>query len=96
MVTSVTKPLRPTPFRAGIGVILLSCLLWYSFGYEKPLLFASIDEKIVDAMFRLRGQRPTSGQVVIVDIDEPSLKEYGQWPWPRNKVAELTRRISVA
>lgn len=95
-MTSVTKPLRPTPFRAGIGVILLSCLLWYSFGYEKPLLFSAIDEKIVDAMFRLRGQQPTTGQVVIVDIDERSLKEHGQWPWPRHKVAELTRRIAAA
>ena len=84
---------HPTPFTAGVTVIFFSCLLWYSFGYEKPLLFSAIDARIVDAMFRVRGHQPTSGQVVIVDIDERSLKEHGQWPWPRHKVAELTRRI---
>lgn len=87
---------HPTPFKAGIAVILLSCLVWYSFGYEKPLIFSAIDARIVDAMFRIRGDQPTSGQVVIVDIDERSLKEHGQWPWPRHKVAELTRRIYAA
>ena len=87
---------HPTPFKAGVAVILLSCLVWYSFGYEKPLLFSAIDARIVDAMFRIRGGQPTSGQVVIVDIDERSLKEHGQWPWPRHKVAELTRRIYAA
>jgi len=32
--------------------------------------------------------------VVIVDIDEASLKEIGQWPWPRTIVADLVTRIS--
>lgn len=34
--------------------------------------------------------------VAIVDIDEPSLREYGQWPWPRTLIAELVRRIVSA
>lgn len=33
--------------------------------------------------------------VVIVDIDEESLAHYGQWPWPRNLVAELVDRIAA-
>jgi adenylate cyclase len=32
--------------------------------------------------------------VAIVDIDEPSLREIGQWPWPRTTVADLVTRIS--
>lgn len=31
--------------------------------------------------------------VVIVDIDERSLEELGQWPWPRTLIAELLDRI---
>ena len=27
--------------------------------------------------------------VVIIDLDEASLKEVGQWPWPRNQVAQM-------
>jgi adenylate cyclase len=33
-------------------------------------------------------------RVAIVDIDEKSLAQYGQWPWPRHLVAELVRRIA--
>lgn len=34
-----------------------------------------------------------SAPVVIVDIDEASLKRLGQWPWPRNLTAQLLDRI---
>lgn len=31
--------------------------------------------------------------VTIVDIDDPSLQELGQWPWPRSIFAELTDQL---
>jgi adenylate cyclase len=34
--------------------------------------------------------------VVIVDIDEKSLHELGQWPWPRTVLAQLVNRLSAA
>ncbi len=34
--------------------------------------------------------------VVIVDLDEASLAEFGQWPWPRNLVAELVDKLTKA
>jgi len=33
-------------------------------------------------------------RVAIVDIDEKSLAQYGQWPWPRRQLAELLRHIA--
>ena len=41
---------------------------------------------------RVATQRP----VVIVDIDEQSLRKYGQWPWPRTRVAEIVTRLTQA
>ena len=41
---------------------------------------------------RVATQRP----VVIVDIDEQSLRKYGQWPWPRTRVAEIVTRLTRA
>ncbi len=38
--------------------------------------------------------RPTSGAIVIVDIDDNSLNRYGQWPWSRCRLAQLLRVIS--
>jgi adenylate cyclase len=34
--------------------------------------------------------------VVIVDIDEASLRELGQWPWPRTLLADLVARLAAA
>src|SRR6185295_12407011 len=39
---------------------------------------------------RVATQRP----VVIVDIDEESLRKLGQWPWPRTRVADLINRLT--
>lgn len=33
--------------------------------------------------------------VQIVEIDEASLQEFGQWPWPRHLVADLIQGVSV-
>jgi adenylate cyclase len=32
--------------------------------------------------------------VRIVDLDEPSLAKYGQWPWPRTRVADLVTELT--
>jgi serine phosphatase RsbU (regulator of sigma subunit)/CHASE2 domain-containing sensor protein len=37
-----------------------------------------------------------SQDVVIVEIDEPSLRSLGQWPWPRTRLADLIDRIGAA
>ncbi len=29
--------------------------------------------------------------VAIIDIDEKSIAEFGQWPWPRNRIAQLIK-----
>lgn len=46
-------------------------------------------------MLRALPQSKVKGLPVIVDIDELSLKKYGQWPWPRYKVAKLIENISA-
>ncbi|MBD9506770.1 adenylate/guanylate cyclase domain-containing protein [Ensifer sp. ENS10] len=32
--------------------------------------------------------------VKVIDIDEASLREFGQWPWPRDRLANLTNRLT--
>jgi adenylate cyclase len=39
---------------------------------------------------RVKKARP----VTIVDIDEKSLKELGQWPWPRTRIADLINNLT--
>ncbi len=71
------------------------------------LLFALVPLRLADPgplqelrvrtfdMFQvLRPRVQTVRPVVIVDIDEASLKEVGQWPWPRTTLADLVTRIT--
>ncbi len=91
--TGLKSFFHPSAFKAGILCIILSCLIWFSFGHEQPQFFKATDARISDTMFRVRGSQDSSGSVVIVDIDDNSLKTYGQWPWPRNVIAELVDTI---
>jgi serine phosphatase RsbU (regulator of sigma subunit)/CHASE2 domain-containing sensor protein len=44
----------------------------------------------------LAPREPTVLPAVIVDIDEAALAAYGQWPWPRTRVAQLIRRVAAS
>ncbi len=77
----------------GCLVAFLSCL-FYAFEGHNLNLTTQIDDRVTDAMFLWRGREATTGQVVIIDIDEKSLEAVGQWPWPRDVITRLVRRIS--
>ncbi len=49
---------------------------------------------VFDGYQRLLPLERTTEPVAIVLIDEEALLHYGQWPWPRTRVAELVVRIS--
>ncbi|MGB4057672.1 MAG: adenylate/guanylate cyclase domain-containing protein [Alphaproteobacteria bacterium] len=40
--------------------------------------------------------RPSSDSIVFVDIDDESLAQVGQWPWPRTVVANLVRNLKTS
>ncbi len=75
---------------AAIAVLLVFVLLQASVG---EALFSGPRLALFDAYERLVPRVRKSGPVVIVAIDEASLAAYGQWPWPRQRVAELVHRI---
>lgn len=37
-----------------------------------------------------------SGDIVLIDIDDPSLRQIGRWPWPRGRYGELIDKLSDA
>ena len=49
--------------------------------------------KVFDFYQILQPRKATSHPVVIVDLDEESLASLGQWPWPRDLLADLARKI---
>jgi len=80
--------------KTALAFILSSFLTWlYLF---TPSVFYSLDNRLRDFMFVMRGEIPQSNNVVIVDIDEKSLKKHGQWPWDRELFANLLYDLSDA
>jgi len=53
-----------------------------------------VREALFDSYQRLLPRERRSAPATIVEIDEATLAEYGQWPWPRTLVAELATRIA--
>ena len=49
---------------------------------------------LFDRYQRAFPRQPDAQPVVIVEIDEASLKQIGQWPWPRNRTAALVDAIA--
>ena len=66
-----------------------------SFAYlVLPNQFQSLDNRVRDFYFNFRGPQKTSDDIVIVDIDEKSIKELGQWPWERDKFAQILNNLT--
>jgi adenylate cyclase len=59
-----------------------------------PAPLEEIRLRTFDFYQSLRPRETVSRPVVIVDIDEASLKEIGQWPWPRTILADLVTRLT--
>ncbi|HIP13373.1 MAG TPA: adenylate/guanylate cyclase domain-containing protein [Arcobacter sp.] len=61
-----------------------------------PSLPESFDKTLQDSMFKIRGKIAPTGNIIIIDIDEKSLKQGGQWPWGRDKVAQVLENLTNA
>jgi adenylate cyclase len=67
--------------------------------FDPPIIYEQIESKTYDLRLRLRNlmkEQPQSEGIVIVAIDEESIKETGRWPWRRDVMARLVDRISDA
>jgi adenylate cyclase len=59
-----------------------------------PLPLHELRVRTFDVYQILKPRAVTQRPVVIIDIDEKSLARFGQWPWPRTRVADLVRRLT--
>lgn len=63
-----------------VGVVRLGALEW-------------VDSLIYDTRLRATMPQTMDPRIVIVDVDEKSLSEVGQWPWPRHRLARITDEL---
>ena len=96
MVNALLKWLKALPRRIGWGRALSTSLLvaLVFFHAWDPLPLELLRNKIFDLYQNTEPRKVEGFPVVIVDIDEASLDKFGQWPWPRDLLAELVDRIT--
>ena len=77
-----------------VCTLLLIALVPLRITDPRPLEEARL--RTFDLFQVLRPREQTARPVVIVDMDEKSQKEIGQWPWPRTVLADLVSEIARA
>ncbi|WP_421902916.1 CHASE2 domain-containing protein [Maridesulfovibrio sp.] len=76
----------------GLAVSILVAALYI---FQPPIL-QFVDYKIYDQFMRSSPVGQKTNVPVVVDIDDESLAELGQWPWPRYRMALLLAKIQQA
>jgi len=75
------------------GLALVTVLTLYFF--FRPALLETANNRIYDILLRSIPHSAPSSLPVIVDIDDESLELFGQWPWPRYRIARLLEKINA-
>lgn len=96
-------PLRPPRSRADrrralsvwlAGLATLALVL--TFGALQRSSLDRLSNLVFDTYQRLLPRTEAGAPVAVVDIDEASIAELGQWPWPRTTLAQLVDRLGQA
>ena len=86
--------MKYTLIKIGTALMLSLFLSWVYL--SNPHILLVLNNKLNDVMFTLRGELPSSNRVVIIDIDNKSLSQIGQWPWSRDVVSKLIENLTKA
>jgi CheY-like chemotaxis protein/signal transduction histidine kinase/CHASE2 domain-containing sensor protein len=73
------------------GISALVMALLFKVGAWQPL-----EQIAYNVLFQSRGQQPWDDRVVVVAIDDASLRQLGPLPWPRQRYAKLLDLLSQA
>lgn len=72
--------------------ILVTILLLVTYSCS-PLWLRPFENIFQNAHFKLRGPLPPNSNIVIAKIDEKSLDVLGRWPWSRQTMAKLVKKL---
>ncbi|MBB3180499.1 CHASE2 domain-containing protein [Variovorax sp. Sphag1AA] len=80
---------------ARIAITLLPTVLAlaHAGGLWRWSFIDALDHFIYDTRLRATMPRTLDPRIVIVDIDDASLQQMGQWPWRRDQLAKLTTEV---
>ena len=56
-------------------------------------IFEKLDYRLYDALIKQRKEPSQNSNIMIVKIDDPSIKMLGEWPWSRDVIADALLRM---
>ncbi len=77
----------------GIGLLISLFFVGSAAHFYRLDFVEQLSSIIYDYRLRLTMPRTMDDRIVIVDIDEKSLKEEGRWPWGRDRLALLMDKL---
>ena len=83
---------RKAKFNLFIGFSITLLMAIFMFIELSPM--ETLEEKLYDYRFIIRGTIQPPEDIVIAAIDEKSLGRLGRWPWTRDKFAQLVKRLT--
>ena len=88
------KPVGGVRFARALGLACLAAVLLVRVWDPAPMQILRL--KALDFYQLLKPRQVTTNAVTIVDVDEESLAEIGQWPWPRTVIADMIEKVTQA
>jgi adenylate cyclase len=87
-----------------VTTLMVALLSWHYLRYQKShqstaqisnmmQVIETMDHRFNDLKFKFMKKKSTTAPVVLVSVDEESLREIGRWPWGRDTVADLTEKL---
>lgn len=73
------------------GVVILATLVVLAASFSLPS--GRLESLLPAFAGRFMPVLESSGSVAVVAIDSPTLDAYGDWPWPRDRIAEVIERL---
>ncbi|TAL28621.1 MAG: adenylate/guanylate cyclase domain-containing protein [Alphaproteobacteria bacterium] len=72
-----------------VSILLMLLVTAVGIRFLAPPFIGHMMQFTFDAYNRMMPREPAGENVVIVDIDEESLRRVGQWPWPRTVIGDM-------
>jgi adenylate cyclase len=85
-------------FKRRFGYARLVCLVLLiglaALRIADPAPVEELRVRTFDTFQRIDPRKKAARPVTIVDIDEKSLAKFGQWPWPRTRIADMVANLT--
>ena len=75
------------------ALLVLAACIWLAWMFAASSSLSQLDERSTDSIWRMTSSSIPERRVILVDIDDISLNRMGAWPWSRELMAELTRKL---